>query len=110
MRIEIDDKLLEALDSIKLDQPTIAGRGHTETVRFLVNYYKTHKSLQKLFDEFGQLIRELPDVLIETLQGSLDQVILKGLGRVFQRLIVMADEKRTVEDSRGLNQAQGERR
>ena len=52
MRIEIIDRaLIRALDEIRKKEWRVQGRGHSDTVRFLADYYLKHKSVEEILDE-----------------------------------------------------------
>lgn len=101
LRIEVDPELAKVLDEIKQKEYAIYGRGHTETVRFLANYYQNHKPLEKLLSEFQQLIKDLPNMITEDIDHSLDLVFLKAMSRVLQTLMTMADRNHPVARSPG---------
>lgn len=91
MRIEIDHNLEKTLDEIKNKERSIYGRGHTDTVRFLVRYYETHKGIQELEREIKQRVSEFLSGLDKNLEASLEKVILRALGRVIQIILSQAD-------------------
>lgn len=99
MRIEIDSELGKLLDQVKTAEPTIYGRGHSETVRFLVNYYHNHKPLDLLLKDLqrvlGMFLEELPEI-IET---AMVAAVLKAMRHAIGSLFETKDENRTVNRS-----------
>lgn len=73
MRIDIDTKLEEILDEIKGSNWEITGRGHTETIRFLADFYRSHKSIDALIETH---MSKIPDHIEKAFQKSLRKVIL----------------------------------
>ena len=73
MRIDIDEKLEEILDEIKSSNWNITGRGHTETIRFLADFYRSNKSIDELIETH---MRKIPDHIQKAFQKSLREVIL----------------------------------
>ena len=100
MRIEIDKDLGQLLDQIKDAEPSIYGRGHVETVRFLATYYTRHKPLEELLTKIENTIAKFLGDLNINLEQSLERVILKALTRVVLGILRNADEKHPVERSR----------
>lgn len=110
MRIEIDKDLAQLLDQIKNAESSIYGRGHVETVRFLANYYLTHKPLGELETDIKKQIRDFFGNLDTNLETALARVILKARARAAVAVLKLADElekqpatdeKQPVERSRG---------
>ena len=60
MRIEIDEDLERILDEIRRREWRISGRGHSDTVRFLAQYYLQHKAVEEILDE---QLKEIPKVI-----------------------------------------------
>jgi hypothetical protein len=75
LRIEVDNDLAAALDSIKGEDHLISGRGHADTVRFLANYYRQHKPIEELVKS-GQS-------LFETFLLDFDDKVAEALRRAF---------------------------
>ena len=50
MRIELPDQMLERLEKIKRTHH-IWGKGHTDTVRYLLDYYDEHEAVEKVLDQ-----------------------------------------------------------
>jgi hypothetical protein len=75
MRIEIDEDLEKKLDAIKTKK-WFSGKGHTETIRFLIDHYEQTQSIEKMIDQ------KLSDV-----DRTIEQSILKGFKRVIQNII-----------------------
>lgn len=97
MRIEIDQDLAAALDTIKREQPLIYGRGHVETVRFLVNYYQQHGPLKSLLDDFTKGFETFLDLLDTRIDVGMERAILKAMRHAIANLFEIRDEKGTVE-------------
>jgi len=88
MRLEVDPALAKLLDSIKAKEPTIYGRGHAETVRFLAEYYTKHKPLEELIDDLRiRMTRYLLDI-DEKMQQSLERVFPKALANVISTILL----------------------
>ena len=73
MRIDIDAKLEEILDEIKSSNWNITGRGHTETIRFLADFYRSNKSIDELIETH---MKKIPDHIREAFQKCLRDVIV----------------------------------
>jgi len=105
MRIELDLDLAKLLDNIKRDEPLIYGRGHVDTLRFLANYYKRHRLIEGLLNDFEKRIAEFFASLDTEIENSLDRVMLKALSRVIVGVLKAADEnhpeRAAVEISQG---------
>ncbi|MGQ4915647.1 MAG: hypothetical protein ACP6IU_13035 [Candidatus Asgardarchaeia archaeon] len=74
-RIDIDESLLRQLDSVK-EKEYIGGKGHRETIAFLVRFYHTHRSIEELQEQFLKDIRT-------TLSKSILRDILEAFKRAF---------------------------
>lgn len=90
MRIEIDKNLAKLLDDVKTKEPTIYGRGHAETVRFLANYYSAHKPLQALVEDVDAKVTEFLNNMDASLQQSLERVFPKALAKTITTILTMA--------------------
>ena len=60
MRIEIDEDLERILDEIRRREWRISGRGHSDTVRFLAQFYQQHRAIEEILDE---RLREIPRMI-----------------------------------------------
>jgi hypothetical protein len=49
MRIDADDSLGERLDKVKAEL-CIGGKGHSETIRRLIDHYEQNRDLNKILD------------------------------------------------------------
>lgn len=98
MRIEVDRELAKLLDQVKMKEPTIYGRGHVETVRFLANYYVQHKPLQKLIEDLELNFTRFLENLNPNLERSLERVIPKALATTLTRILTIGgDAEETVK-------------
>lgn len=59
MRIEIDPKIEKVLDTIKAEH-YIFGKGHSDTIRYLVEYYERHQAIEKVLQEE---LGKIPDAI-----------------------------------------------
>lgn len=110
MRIEIDQDLAKLLDAIKRDEAVIYGRGHVETVRFLANYYNTHKSIEELRDILVIAFRDfLIDVDVK-IEDAIERGIVKAARHVIMRLLKPTDENQPDVRSQRAEQDPGEGR
>lgn len=96
MRIEIDTELANALDKIKQAESTIYGRGHSETVRFLANYYHTHKPLQALLEDINDSLAAFLENLHQVIETAMEKAVLKAMRHAIASLFETKDENRTV--------------
>jgi hypothetical protein len=60
MRIEIDEDLERILDEIRRREWRISGRGHSDTVRFLAQFYQQHRAVEEILDE---RLRAIPNMI-----------------------------------------------
>ena len=67
MRIEIDIDLEKDLDEIK-SQKYLYGKGHTSTIRFLVNQHQQHKQVSKVLENE---LKKIPEIM----EASVTKVI-----------------------------------
>jgi len=58
MRIEVDKEIKEELDQIKAEN-YIFGKGHSETIAFLIRHYKTHEKLEEVIKKHLSETREI---------------------------------------------------
>lgn len=86
MRLEIDEGLAKLLAKIKDKEPSIYGRGHAETVRFLATYYEHHKPLEELLREFQRLQTEFYTNFGITLQHGLEKALPKAAANALSNL------------------------
>lgn len=91
MRIEIDEELLKLLDEIKRLEPTIYGRGHSETVRYLANYYRVHEPVEALIDDLKRLFQNYVELIDKKIEASIERAFLKAMQHVVTN-IFSADE------------------
>ncbi len=107
MRIEVDKQLANVLSEIKTKEPTIYGRGHVETIRFLANYYRVHKPLQGLIDIAQDAILGLVDNMDQYVEASLTRVLPKVLALTFSSIMAMAADKTETSQTEALRSAPG---
>jgi hypothetical protein len=100
LRIEIDKQLAKLLDGIKAKEPSVYGRGHVETVRFLANYYSQHKPFEKLLEDFKLNITEFMDTFDNKLEASLEQVFPKALAQFITNILTYDGAKGDAEQPR----------
>jgi hypothetical protein len=93
LRIEIDKQLAKLLDAVKAKEPSIYGRGHVETVRFLTNYYLQHKPFEKLIEDFKASTTEFMDAFDSKLEASLEQVFPKALAQAITNILTLNGAK-----------------
>ena len=74
MRIEIDDATGLTLDEIKSIEWSVSGKGHAETIRFLANFYKTHRALENILQEE---LREFRKEVKSEVQGAVSDFFVK---------------------------------
>ncbi len=75
MRIEIDQELEKRLDAIKSNK-WISGKGHTETIRFLIGHYEQTQSIEALINQ-----------KLSNIDKTVEQSIFKGFKRVLQNIL-----------------------
>lgn len=75
MRIEIDQELEKKLEAVKTKK-WIGGKGHTETIRFLVEHYEQTQSVEKLIDQ-----------KLNNIDRIIEQSIFKGFKRVIKNIL-----------------------
>lgn len=100
MRIEVDKQLAKLLDAVKAKEPSVYGRGHVETIRFLANYYEQHKPLQKLTEELKTNITNFLDALDGKIEQSLERVFPKAMAQTITNILTIG-AKRDAELPRG---------
>lgn len=76
MRIDVDQDLEKELDKIK-QQRWISGKGHTETVRYLVNHYKQYGSIENLVE---QKLSEIQGIIESSILGAFRKILNNLLG------------------------------
>lgn len=101
MRIEIDTKLAKILDEIKQREPTIFGRGHVETVRFLANYYRSHEPLQVLIEDLSRIFDSYLKTLDSHVEAAISHAFLRAMRHAISSLFETKDENRPVKRSAG---------
>ena len=82
MRIEVDPKLEKALDRIKTEH-YIFGKGHSDTVRYLVEYYEQHKAVEQVLKEE---LAKIPD--------SIENGFLQAMRTVMNNLLMEKTDTR----------------
>lgn len=82
MRIELDSGLAKTLNAIKKKEPSVYGRGHVQTVRFLATYYERHKPLEKLLEDLELNLTHFLENLDPNIEASLERVFRKALANV----------------------------
>lgn len=75
MRIEVDQELEKKLDNVKTKK-WISGKGHTETIRFLLEHYEQTQSVEKLIDQ-----------KLSNIEKTIEQGIFKAFKRVLQNIL-----------------------
>ena len=79
MRIEIDEDLEKVLDEIRSREWRISGRGHSDTVRFLAQFYMQHKAIEEILDE---RLKEIPNIIqrsfLESIRVALVNLLSTG--------------------------------
>jgi dihydroneopterin aldolase len=64
MRIDIDERDEQRLNEIKRKRYN-GGKGHSETIKWLLDYYEQHESIERLIEnKFDQLNEKLENVVI----------------------------------------------
>lgn len=76
MRIEIDDELEKKLDAIRKNNFRIGGKGHSDTVRFLANFYQEHGSLEQLLQTH---LEQIQAIIKAAVRETLRDVVLNLL-------------------------------
>jgi len=68
MRIEIDPKIQERLDTIKAEH-YIFGKGHSDTVRYLVEFYERRKAVDAVLkEELGKIPEAIESGLLRAMR------------------------------------------
>lgn len=93
MRIELDKQLAKLLDGIKAKEPSVYGRGHVETVRFLANYYLQHKPFEKLLEDFKVNTTEFMGTFDDKLEASLEKIFPKALAQAITNILTLSGAK-----------------
>ena len=75
MRIEIDQELEKKLDAIK-NKKYLGGKGHTETIRFLIAHHEQTQSIEHLLE-----------IKLNSINQSVESAVFKGIKRLFQNLL-----------------------
>jgi hypothetical protein len=88
LRIEIDERLELALDEIKVKERTIASsNGHSDTVRFLANYYEQHKPIERLAESIKSFCGAFLFDLENQIEKGIERAIPKTAARVITNLL-----------------------
>lgn len=75
-RIEVSEEINQKLDKIKSEHYQINGKGHTETLAFLIRHYEQTESIEQLIkDEFSGIT--------ETIERSVSESFKKFLRNLF---------------------------
>lgn len=90
-RLEVDNGLAKLLDEIKKNEPSIYGRGHAETVRFLANYYTYHKPLEQLTEDLDWTLTHFLENLTLTIEASLELVLPKAFAQTITNILTLAN-------------------
>jgi sulfur relay (sulfurtransferase) DsrC/TusE family protein len=98
MRIEIDSGLEKLLGDVKKKEPSIYGRGHVETVRFLANYYLQHKPLEVLREEIRTNVTNALDDLEGNIERSLQKVFPKALAQTISNILTLSKDGNQPEE------------
>lgn len=98
LRIEVDKQLAKLLDELKAKEPTIYGRGHVETIRFLANYYRVHKPLQGLVDTAIDAIIQWSDTLEAKMEVALEHVFPRALAKALSNILLLQAPQKTEKD------------
>lgn len=84
MRIEIDDELGKLLDTVKAKEPAVYGRGHADTVRFLIRYYTQHKPIAELVKStmmaFETFLVDFDGKITDAMRRSIFQALGDAIG------------------------------
>ena len=109
MRIEIDKGLAKLLDGVKAKEPSIYGRGHVETVRFLATYYEHHKPLQQLQEDLELNLTHFLENLNANVERSLEIVFPKALSQTINNILTLSKDAKQPEDRSAAAQVQPRR-
>jgi hypothetical protein len=99
MRLEVDEGLAKLLDGIKKKDPSIYGRGHAGTVRFLANYYIHHKPLEQLTEDLARNYNNLLENLALNIEASLERVLPKTFAQTLTNILTFQNGAK--QDARG---------
>jgi len=98
MRIEVDSGLEKLLGDVKKKEPSIYGRGHVETVRFLANYYMNHRTLNELANDFEAATDNFWQSLDERMETSLERVFPKALAQTISNILTLSKDGNQPEE------------
>ena len=98
-RLEVDDGLAKLLDGIKKKEPSIYGRGHAETVRFLANYYTHHRPLEQLNEDLKLNLTHFLEHLNANIESGLERVLPKTFAQTITNILTLANSAK--QDARG---------
>jgi len=87
MRLEVDDGLAKLLDGIKKKEPSIYGRGHAETVRFLANYYAHHRPLEQLHEDLELNLTHFLENLNQNIESGLERALPKAFAQAINNIL-----------------------
>lgn len=72
MRIELDKETEKQLDQIRREK-YIYGKGHANTVVFLLRFYQRHRSIEKMVDK---KLSEIPAIIERVARKTLKTIIV----------------------------------
>jgi len=99
MRLEVDNGLAKMLDEIKKKEPSIYGRGHAETVRFLANYYVHHRPLEQLHEDLELNLTHFLENLNQNIESGLEHVLPKAFAQAISNILTFQNGAK--QDARG---------
>jgi len=99
MRLEVDDGLAKLLDGIKKKEPSIYGRGHAETVRFLANYYAHHRPLEQLHEDLELNLTHFLENLNQNIESGLERALPKAFAQAISNILTFQNGAK--QDARG---------
>src|SRR4030042_40960 len=91
MRLEVDDGLAKLLDGIKKKEPSIYGRGHAETVRFLANYYAHHRPLEQLHEDLELNLTHFLENLNQNIESGLERALPKAFAQDISNVLTFVN-------------------
>lgn len=75
MRIEVNDEIKEELDRIKAEN-YIFGKGHSDTIAFLIQYYNSHKKIEEMIKDH---LSEIPTIIEKSFLNALKTAVINLL-------------------------------
>jgi hypothetical protein len=67
MRIEVNNEVKKELDRIKAEN-YIFGKGHSDTIAFLIKYYKSHEKIEEMIKRH---FSEIPTIIEKSFLNAL---------------------------------------